>query len=273
MKMRWSERVFCYVVAAAFMLFLLAPIAWMVSTSLKDQLTVFQKPPVFFGRIDLSNYAKVLTDQEFLHSLVNSVVVSTATVVATIILAVPASYGLSRLRRPVKVGLLSWILLVRAAPGMIYIIPYFVAFQQTGLIDTRTGLVIVNTIFTVPLAIWILVSFFDAIPVEIEEASMVDGATRWQILRRVAIPIAAPGIASAAILVFIFSWNEFLFALTLTRFDAKTAAISILSYMAYEGTEWGKLAAAGVLILLPVLIFATFIRKYLVQTTAGAVKG
>src|SRR5690606_38174499 len=113
---------------------------------------------------------------------------------------VPAAYGLSRLRSPAKAGLLSWVLLVRAAPGMIYVIPYFIAFREIGLMDTKIGLVLVNTVFTVPLAIWIMISFFDSIPREIEEAAVVDGATRFQTLTKIAIPMAAPGIASTAIL-------------------------------------------------------------------------
>ncbi|WP_343315049.1 carbohydrate ABC transporter permease [Brucella sp. BE17] len=273
MKTRAWEKVVCYTIAYLFIIFLLAPVIWMVSTSFKDQLTIFQKPPVMFASPVLQNYRDVLGDAKFMHSFFNSIVVSVMTVILSMMLAIPTAYGLSRLRSKLKPGLLSWVLLVRAAPGMIYVIPYYIAFREVGLMDTKLGLVIINTVFTVPLAIWIMISFFDTIPGEIEEAAVVDGARRFQILTKIAIPMAAPGIASTAILVFIFSWNEFLFALTLTRFDAKTAAVAILNYMAYEGTEWGKVAAAGVLILLPVLIFSIFIRKYLVQTTAGGVKG
>lgn len=273
MRMRRSEKIVCYAIAYVFIIFLLAPVIWMLSTSFKDQLAIFQKPPVLVGSPTLANYEAVLGDRKFVHSFWNSVIVSSATVVFSMILAVPAAYGLSRLCSRAKAGLLSWVLLVRAAPGMIYVIPYYIAFQQIGLVDTKIGLVLINTVFTIPLAIWIMISFFDSIPYEIEEAAIIDGATRLQTLLKVAIPMAAPGIASTAILVFIFAWNEFLFALTMTRFNAKTAAVAILNYMAYEGTEWGKVAAAGILILLPVLIFAIFIRKYMVQTTAGGVKG
>lgn len=273
MKPRAGERIACYAVVVVFMPFLLAPVVWMLSTSFKDQLAIFQKPPMLITRFTLQNYQQVLDDPRFMHALVTSIVVSSATVVVTMLLAIPASYGLARLRSRMKVGLLTWVLLVRAAPGMIYVIPYFIGFQKLGLLDTRTGLVIINIVFTLPLAIWILTSFFEAIPGEVEESAMVDGATRLQVLMRIAVPMAVSGLAAAAILVFIFAWNEFLFALTLTRYDAKTASIAILNYMAYEGTEWGKLAAAGTLILAPVLVFAMSIRKYLVQMTAGAVKG
>lgn len=271
--MKRNEKIFAYVVATLFILFLITPVLWLLSTSFKGQLDIFARPPVLIGDFTLENYREVLNDARFMASFRNSVIVAAGTVILSMILALPAAYGLSRLRAPAKIPLLSWVLLVRAAPGMIYVIPYFVAFNEIGLIDTRFGLVIINTVFTAPLAIWILISFFDGIPFEIEEAARVDGATRFQTFLRVAIPMAAPGIASAAILVFIFSWNEFLFALTLTRVESKTAAVAILNYMGYEGTEWGKIAAAGILILLPVAFFAFAIRKYFVQTAAGGVKG
>lgn len=271
--LRSWEKLFCYAVAITFILFLLAPVIWMLSTSFKGQLDIFADPPRLIGNFTFDNYRQVFGDSAFRASFLNSVLISSGTVVLSMILALPAAYGLSRLRSPFKVAILSWVLLVRAAPGMIYVIPYFVSFTALGLMDTRIGLIIANTVFTAPLAIWILISFFDGVPIEIEEAAYVDGATRWQIFTRVALPIAAPGIASAAILVFIFAWNEFLFALTMTRFEAKTASVAILNYMGYEGTEWGKVAAAGILILLPVAVFAVAIRKYFVRTTAGGVKG
>ncbi len=268
-----AEKLFCYAITYLFALFLLAPIVWMLSTSFKGQLAIFAQPPRLFAHFTIQNYTDVLTDPQFTHAFWNSVLISSGTVVVSILLAVPAAYGISHLTGGRRAGFLSWVLLVRAAPGMIYVLPYYLAYSQLGLIDTRAGLILINSVFTVPLAIWIVIPFFDAIPREIEEAGIIDGATRFQTMTRIAIPLAAPGIASTAILVFIFAWNEFLFALTLTRFNARTASISILNYMAYEGTEWGKVAAAGTLILLPVLCFSILIRKYLVQTTAGGVKG
>ena len=273
MNLTRSEKLLCYAVTFIFSVILIAPVAWLLSSSFKDQLAIFQSPPVLIGaNPTLDNYREVLGDRQFTDAFWNSVIVGLVTVVITMVFSTPAAYGLSRMRSRAKVGLLSWVLLVRAAPGMIYIIPCFVAFNQIGLIDTRTGLVLINTVFTIPLAIWILIAFFDAVPKEVEEAAQIDGATKMQTLLRVAIPMAAPGLASTAILVFIFAWNEFIFALTMTRIEARTAAIAILDYMAFEGTEWGKVAAAGILILLPVLLFSIFIRKYLVQSAAGAVK-
>ncbi|MCD1636425.1 carbohydrate ABC transporter permease [Martelella mediterranea] len=273
MHLSRPEKIFCYAVTYIFALFLLAPVIWMLSTSFKSQLEIFSQPPRLIASLTLANYAAVLTDQAFTHAFMNSIIVSSGTVLISILFAVPAAYGLSHLTGGRRAGLLSWVLIVRAAPGMIYVIPYYMAYSQVGLIDTYSGLILINSVFTIPLAIWIVIPFFDAVPREIEEAGIVDGANRFQVLTRIAIPLAAPGIASTAILVFIFAWNEFLFALILTRVEARTAAVSILNYMAYEGTEWGKVAAAGTLILLPVLCFAVLIRKYLVQTTAGGVKG
>ena len=271
--MRSGEKLFCYAIAALFMLFLLAPVVWMLASSFKGALAMFADPPVLIADFTFDNYRQVLSDSQFTRAFLNSVIVSSGTAIISMALAIPASYSLARLQSNARPALVSIILLVRAAPGMIFVIPYFLVYQRTGLMDTRTGLIIINTIFSVPLAIWVLIPFFQSVPLAIEEAARIDGATRMQILTRVAVPIAAPGIVSTAILVFIFAWNEFLFALTLTRFEAKTAPIAILNYMAYEGTEWGKVSAAGVIILLPVAVFAMFIRKYLVRSAAGGVKG
>lgn len=272
MKLTPLERVACYVLIFGFSLFLIAPVAWMLSSSFKGQLGIFQSPPVLIGNPTLDNFQAVLSDRFFTKSFANSFMVSTLSVITTMLLATPAAYGLSRLRSRAKPVLLSWVLLVRAAPGMIYIIPYFLSFNAIGLTDTITGLVIVNMVFTIPLAIWVMIAFFDAIPYEVEESAHIDGTNNLETLLYVALPMAAPGVASTAILVFIFSWNEFLFALIMTRIEARTAAVAILNYLAYEGTEWGKVAAAGALILLPVLLFSFATRKYLVQSTTGAVK-
>jgi len=264
------EKIYCYGMTYLFFMFFSLPIIWMISTAFKNQLDIFADPPVIFIKPKLINFEAVLADKQFLHALKNSILVASGTVILTMIFAIPAAYGLARLTGMIKTGMLIWILLVRAAPGMIYIIPYFVFYRIIGLIDSVYGLILINTIFTIPLVIWLLISFFEGMPISIEESAMIEGANKWQILTKISIPIAAPGIVSCAILTFIFSWNEFIFALILTNRHAKTAPIAIVNYMAYEGTEWGKVAAAGIFILLPVLIFSILIRKYLIQSVVGS---
>jgi len=268
-----SAKLFCYAVAIFYALFMLLPVWWMLSIALKTQLEAFSSPPLLIFKPKLLNISAVLADSTFRRGLVNSLVVAAGTVLLSMCLAIPASYGLSRIRGPLRRNALAWFLFVRTVPGMVYVLPYFIAYLRSGLIDTRIGLILVNVIFTTPLATWMMLSFFEELPQSVEEAALLDGATPFQTMLRIAIPLTTPGISATAILAFIFSWNEFLFALTLTRRFAKTTPVAIVNFMAYEGTEWGKVAAGGIFIMLPVLIFAILIRKYLVRgLVAGAVK-
>ena len=269
-----EEKIFSYIVTYIFALFLLLPLIWMISTAFKTQLEAFTNPPILFVKPKLINFISVLQDKQFFHALQNSLVVSVSTVILTMLLAVPACYGLAHLRGRLKRNTLAWLLLTRAAPGMVYVVPYFFAYSKTGLLDTRIGLILINMIFTTPLVIWMLLPFFEDIPIDIEEAALVDGASVFRIFKSIAIPVVKPGIAATSIMAFIFSWNEFLFALIITRREAMTAPVSIVNFMAYAGTEWGKVSAGGIFILLPVLVFSFLIRNYLVAGgTAGAVKG
>jgi len=269
----WSAKAFCYLIVIIYALFLFMPIYWMVSIAFKTQLEAFTYPPRLIFKPTLINFRAVLSDTQFMRSLLNSVIVAVGTVAISMVFAIPASYGLSKLKTRFKTNVLAWLLFTRAAPGMIYILPYFIIYSRIGLLDTKIGLIIAHTIFTIPLVIWMMLSFFEDLPESVEEAAMIDGATPFQIMTKVTIPLILPGISASAILAFIFSWNEFLFALILTRRYAKTAPVTIVNFMAFEGTEWGKVAVGGIFILLPVLFFAITIRKYLVRgLTAGAVK-
>jgi multiple sugar transport system permease protein len=142
------------------------------------------------------------------------------------------------------------------------------------LLDTRLGLVIIYLTFNISLVVWLMRSFFDACPRSLEEAAWIDGASLWQTFVRIVLPIAAPGIAATAILCFLYSWNDFFFALILTRNQAMTAPVAVVNFMNYEGWEWGKIAAGGTMVMLPVLIASVMVRRFLIQgMTAGAVKG
>jgi len=267
-------RSFSYAVILGYLVFLSLPIFWLISTSIKDPLEAFAIPPKLLVWPKLSNFLEVFANKAFMLSLLNSLLVALGTVACTMVVSVPAAYGLARLKGVFKNSVLSWLLLTRAAPGMIYVIPYFLVFGRLGLDDTRISLVIMNMIYTIPLVIWMLLTFFEEIPISVEESARVDGASNLQIMTRIAIPIVMPGLASSAILAFIFSWNEFLFALVMTKKVATTAPVSIVNFMAYEGTNWNHVAVGGILILLPVLLFSVAIRKYLIRgMAAGAVKG
>ncbi|RWD38284.1 MAG: carbohydrate ABC transporter permease [Mesorhizobium sp.] len=274
MRRDLGRHIYGYLISAAFALFLFSPILWTLSTSLKQPTEMFQWPPVIVGEPSAQHYTAIIADKDFSSALINSIVVSCSTIILTMALSIPAAFGISHLQKTAMRRLLTLVLALRAAPAMIYIIPYFLFFRQVHLVDTKIALIIVNTMFAVPLAIWYLSAFFDQVPREIEEAAMIDGASTLQTMTLISIPIAKYGILATAILIFIGSWNEFLFALTLTRDDAKTAAVAILNFMPFEGTDWGKAAAACVLMLVPIVVFVPFVKKYVAgPTTTGSVKG
>jgi multiple sugar transport system permease protein len=160
------------------------------------------------------------------------------------------------------------------APPLAFTLPYFLIYRHLDLLDTRTGLVVIYLTFNLSLVIWMMRAFFDATPRSLDEAAWIDGASVWQGFLRIALPLAAPGLATTAILCFLFSWNDFFFALILTRTEAITAPVAVVNFLNYEGWEWGRIAAGATMVMLPVLVFALLVRRYLVSgLTAGAVRG
>lgn len=262
-----------YVTLGAFLLFTVGPLLWLVGLSLKTPLQAFANPPLILFRPTFDNYAKLFGEAGFPRFFANSLIVATGTTVVCLAIGTPAAYGLVRAQTRWKNPVLVWILLMRMAPAMTYVIPFFVVFSRSGLIDTKIGLVLSYLTFNLPLVIWLMRSFFLDVPVSLEEAAIIDGASVAQAFRRVVLPITVPGVASAGILTFIACWNEFIFALVLTRRHAVTAPIGIVNLVKYEGTEWGQMGAGGVVLIVPAVIIAFFVGRYLVQgLTRGAVK-
>jgi multiple sugar transport system permease protein len=263
-----------YALLIALMLISVFPLVWLLLLSLKSEMEAFAYPPLLVFKPKLINFLALLSSESFMRSFANSFLIATGTVVMAMVVGVPAAYGISRGTRRFRQQVLVWALITRMAPGMIYIIPFFVLYVKIGLIDTRFGLMLIYLIFTLPLVLWTMTMFFDEVPKTLEEAAKVDGAGIFQSFFRVILPLSAPGLGATAILCFIFAWNEFLFALILARRDAIPAPVAIVNFMAFEGTEWGKVAASGILVLLPVLLFSLIIRKYLVKgLMGGAIKG
>jgi len=263
-----------YIIGISTGIVIIAPLLWLVMLSLKTPLDAFALPPLFIFEPTGQNYQQILADPVFVRAIGNSLIISTGSVLASLLLAVPAAFGLTNLKGRIRRNLMLWILLLRMVPGMVYLIPYFVIYNQLDLLDTHIGLIIVYLIFNVPLIIWMLLPAWNAIPRELEESAFIDGASPLQVLLKIDLPLLRSGIIASAILAFIFSWNEFLFALILTRRETITLPVAIVNFMAYEGTEWGKIGAASVLIMAPVIVFGFAIRRYMVSgLTAGAVKG
>jgi ABC-type glycerol-3-phosphate transport system permease component len=256
----------------------IAPIFWMVTTSLKDPATALALPPKLIDfELTLDNYAALLTGAAsaagFTGPLVNSVIVALGSTALAILLGFPAAYVLARIRFRHRPALAMWILSTTMFPPMVAVIPVFLIAGNLGVIDTYPVLIIPYAAFNLPLVIWMLRSVIRQIPIEIDEAAFVDGATPPYVLRRIILPLASPGIAATAMLSIFLSWNEFLFALTLTRADARTAPVAINEFTTMFGTQWGNLTAGATLVVAPILIMALLMGRRLIQgLTFGAVK-
>jgi multiple sugar transport system permease protein len=230
-------------------------------------------PPAIFFVPTLDNYAAIFQGR-FARSFLNSLVVSLSTTLVGMLLGVPAAYALSRASFGRSQGLALWVLTTRMAPPIAFAIPFFLAYRWLGLIDTLSGLLIIYLTFNLSLVMWMMRTFFDGIPRSLEAAAAIDGAGPLQVFYRITLPLSGPGLATTAIFCFVFAWNDFFYALVLTRSRALMAPVAIVNFMNYEGWEWGKIGAGGTMIMLPVVVFSLLVRRYLVRgLTAGALKG
>jgi multiple sugar transport system permease protein len=258
---------------ALVLLVLLLPFLWLLQMSFKTNDQILQIPPPLIFRPTLANYV-ALWQSTFSASFLNSLMSASFSTAFSLVLGVPAAYALSKSTGRGKRALSFGILATRMAPPIAFTIPFFLFYRWIGLLDTVTGLVLVYTSFNLPLVIWMMQPFFETVPASLEEAALVDGAPTHLVFLKIVLPIVAPGIAATAILCFLYAWNDFFFALILTRTSARTAPVAVVNFMNYEGWEWGKIAAGGSLVMAPVLMFSLAVRRYLVSgLTAGAVKG
>ncbi len=245
---------------------------WMLSLSLKTELANTDFPPVFVPRPPtLDNYREVFARNDFLLYAWNSVVVSVSATGLALLLGVPAGYGIAKMRAVRAAGL---ILIARITPGLSYLIPLFLLFQWLGLTGSLVPIVVTHLVITLPIVVWVMISFFEGLPGELEEAALVDGATIWQAFRHIALPLARPGITVSMILAFIFSWNNFIFAMVLAGRETRTLPVAVNNMLTFEQVSWGPLSAAALLVTAPVLILTLLAQRQIVAgLTAGGVKG
>ena len=266
-------RFWLHVLVVILVLIILFPFLWLLMMSFKADSDIFAWPPVLFFTPTIDHYL-ALWQGNFPKSFTNSAIASIVSTVLAMLAGVPGAYALSRTAMRSEKSLSLLILSSRMAPPIAFTIPYFLVYRHLDLLDTLTGLIIIYLTFNISLVVWLMRSFFDATPRSLEEAAWIDGATLWQGFTRIILPLSGPGLAATAILCFLYSWNDFFFALILTRTEAMTAPVAVVNFMNYEGWEWGKIAAGGTMVMLPVLIFSILVRKFLIQgMTAGAIKG
>ncbi len=263
-----------YVLAALAVFLSIAPIIYLALTSFKEPELTFAIPPVWNFTPTSQNYQEVLSSTNFDKYFLNSVVTALSTTAIALVLGTLAAYGFSRFRFRGHFWLRMSSLIPQMLPPIAIVVPLYVLFSRLDWIDTRQSLIISYLTFTVPLSIWMMIGFFDDVPVELEEAAMIDGCSRFGALMRASLPLALPGMAATAILAFLYCWNEFLYAVILTGREARTLPVIITSFMTNKSVLWGRIAASGTLVLVPVLIFALIAQRYLVRGLArGAVKG
>jgi multiple sugar transport system permease protein len=258
------------IVAILVLLLVLAPFLWLVQLAFRSAAELFDDALWFTPTLDSF---RSLLQGNFVKSFGNSLLVSTLSSGLSMLIGVPAAYALTRWDFEGRQRIALWILVTRMAPPIAFTIPFFLAYQYLGLQDTVIGLALVYLTFNLAIVIWLMQTFFEAVPVALEEAAWIDGCSIWQAFWRISLPLTAPGLAATAVLCFIFSWNDFFYALILTRTQAITAPVAIVNFLQYEGWEWTKIAAAGTLVMLPVIAFTMVVRTWLVHgLTAGGVK-
>jgi multiple sugar transport system permease protein len=260
---------------AAVILFCIGPLLWQVVTSVKPDHELTRIPPLLPAAPTASHYAAILKERTFLRVIANSFVVAALSTVLSILIGSLAAFGLAKLRVAFKTLILAFILSASLFPPIATVSPLYLIIRELGLRDTWWALIITYTSFSLPLSVWILTSFFRAIPDELYLAARVDGCTPFQAFRRIVLPLAAPGIFTTAILAFIFSWNEFLFALTFTATEAsRTIPVAIALFPGMHEIPWGDIAAASVVVTVPLVVLVfVFQRRIIEGLTAGAVKG
>ncbi|MHA1566303.1 MAG: carbohydrate ABC transporter permease [Alphaproteobacteria bacterium] len=254
-------------------LFCVFPFYWMVTTSLKTQVLALQAPPVWVFSPTLENYREALFDDGVGRTLINSLIVAISTTILAVALGAPAAYALARFEFRGKKDLWFWFITNRMVSPIVLALPFFLIVRNLGLLDTHLVLILIYLTFNLPIVIWICTDQFRSIPFDLDEAAMLEGASQFRIFRSICLPLAMPGVAVSAIFAFIFSWNELMFALVLTRSNAKTAPAMAVSFMEGYNLPFGKIMATSTLIVIPVIIFALIASKQLVRgLTMGAVK-
>ena len=266
---RWVELAVIWLVTAA----ALAPFLWLIATAFKHRNDVMSPTPKILFSPTLSNFHEAFVIGTFATNLFNSLVTASASTILCLVLGLPAAYAFSRFRVYGEKHVYFYVLTTRMAPSIALVLPLYMFFQSIGLLGTLTAVTVAQTTFNLALVIYLMRNFFNDIPRELDEAALTEGATEWQVFRRIILPLARPGIAVTAMISFLFAWNEFLFAFMIGGTGAQTLPAAFPGLVTPHGTYWGQLAAASVVVSIPVLIMIWFIQRHLTRgLTFGAVK-
>jgi multiple sugar transport system permease protein len=263
-----------FLIVAFMLCWALGPVCWMLLTSIKPDNIVSAMPPVWVFVPTLEHYLTLFGSAEFQRYLTNTLIIATCTSALATVMGFLSAYSFTRFSYRGSSFLPLFYLVIRMVPRISLVLPLYVIFSQVGLLNTRTALISSYTTFALPFGIWMMIGFLKELPIDLEDAAMVDGCNRWQVLRHVVVPLAAPGIATTAIFAFLLGWNEFLFSLILSGPESRTLPVMVAGFETDRGIRWGQLSAAAVSIMLPVIVVALVLQRHIVRgLTLGAVKG
>lgn len=270
-RRRTPYQTFRAVALVVVVLALVAPLVWMVSASFKTNVDIYDTSKAIFFSPVVENYTKVLQQANYLQFIWNSLWVAFVSTALSLLLGVPAAYSMSRftMQRSALV-----VLMARVIPGVALLVPWYYVFSNLRMVGGYSVLILSHMFVALPLVVYIMMGFFDSLPLELEESALIDGLTPIGAFRLITLPLSVPGIATAGILSFIFSWNNFMFALVLSGANTKTLPVAIFDFVGYASIDWGGLMAAATIVTLPIMVIALFTQKYIVSgLTAGATKG
>lgn len=267
------KKVFTYFAVIILTIITLFPIYWMFMTSLKGKSEVYGAPTFLPTSFNFSNYIEPFLNGSMGGYLLNSIIIASLNVLLVLILAIPATYALSRFEVYGSKHLFFWMITNRMAPPAVFILPMFLIFSSLNLLDSHLALILVYCIFNLPFAVWLLKGMIDNIPIDLDEAALIDGASISGVLWKVIIPLAKPGIAITALLCWLFAWNNYIFAFVLTSNNARTITTGLAEFVTVMGTNWGQMAAVALVTMLPAFLFVAFAQSYIITgLTFGAVK-
>jgi multiple sugar transport system permease protein len=275
MRRRWYEIVLAYLGILLILIFFIGPILWFWALALRSPSSAFASPPQFLFKPQLNAFKYTFVDPGGnAPQLISSIIVAAGATLLNLPFSVAAAYALSRYRLRFKKALMLWYLSLLMAPPIVFLIPYFIVMSQLKLRGTYLSMILIMQTIAIPFSIWLLKSFFDEVPVDLEEAAQVDGANLWQALLRITLPLAVPGIIVTSMFAFVFSWNNIAFPLVLSNQKTATLPLGTMNYFATTGVTWNYIASTAVITMLPPMLIFLILGRYIVRgLTFGAVKG
>ena len=263
-----------YIVSFFAIAFTLLPITWLFMLSIKSKGETFTKPPKWIFDPTIKNYTKLWDNDLFKDTFFNSIFITLISIVLSVTIALFAAYALKRYQIKFKTAFMQWLLLAYMLPEFLFVLPMFAIYQTIGIYDTYLGMAIIYQVHVLPFSIWMLRSFLEEIPKEIDDAAVIDGCGPLQAIFRIYLPLIIPGIVATAILNGIWVWNELAIALGLTFFDAQPITVGVASFRGYASIDWGGMTGSAIISMIPMVLFAAFAQKHIVKgLTLGSVKG